>query len=404
MSKRTSYTRAAILFTAGALTAFSCGAKAAPAPAVTVAEVTEQNIAPSHNFVGRVQSIQSVQIHAMIEGILQQVAFKEGSDVKAGQLLFVIDPDMFQAELKNAQAAVAKAQATLNNDNLVVARDKVLAPRGETPEATLDEAQATRDADAATLSAAQAQVQVAQINLGYTRIAAPIAGRIGAASVTAGNLVSSTSAVLATIVQLNPIRVVFSVDDTSFVSAEQKAGTSLDSLTKQFLPRLIFENGTVFDQTGRLEFVNNQVDAATGTISIYARFPNPDAILLPNQYVTVAVRPATPENRLLVPVAAVQEDNQGKYVLLVGADNKVSQQRFMATQQIGENWVVESGLKQGQKVIVAGVQKVHPGEAVNPQMESAAADGAASTLAAQSTPPGLGATSDSGPSTPQASP
>jgi membrane fusion protein (multidrug efflux system) len=352
----------------------TCGA-AAPPPAVTVAPVTKRDVAPKHTFVGRVDAIQSVQLHALVQGVVQQVAFTEGSDVKPGQLLFVIDPDIYQAQLDEAQAALAKAQATLKNDELTVSRQQQLASRGATPQSTLDTAVATRDADAASVKAAEAQVKSAEINLGYTKITSPIAGRIGAAAITKGNLVSTSTGVLATIVQLDPIRVIFSVDASSLITAEQQRGSSVHELTKEFLPKIQFSNGTMYDQEGELSFVSNQVDAATGTIPVYANFPNPKNLLLPGQYVSVVVRPSTPEERVLVPVAAVQQDNEGKFVLVVGADNKVSQQRFEATRQIDQDWIVDKGLSEGQKVIVNGIQKVRAGQVVNPQLAGSQASG-----------------------------
>jgi membrane fusion protein (multidrug efflux system) len=360
-----------------------------PPPAVTVAPVFKQDVAPKHTFVGRVDAMQSVQLHALVQGVLQQVAFEQGSDVKEGQLLFVIDPNVYQAQLDQAQAALAKAQATLKNDQLTVDRQQKLAGTGDTPQATLDAAVATRDADQAGVTAAQAQVQSAQINLGYTKITAPISGRIGVAAITKGNLVSTSTGPLANIVQLDPIRVVFSVDANSLVTAEQQRGSSVHELTQEFLPQIQFGNGTMYDQKGELSFVSNQVDAATGTIPIYASFPNPKNLLLPGQYVSVVVQPSTPEMQVLVPVAAVQQDNQGKFVLLVGADNKVVQQRFEATRQLDQNWIVDNGLNEGQNVIVDGIQKVHVGQVVNPQMANAQATGSppANALGSASSPP-----------------
>lgn len=338
-----------------------------PPPSVTVVKVAKENVTPTYTTIGRVQAIQSVQIHALVQGILQQVAFQEGSDVKEGQLLFVIQPDIYQAQVKSAEAALAKAQAALKNDQLTVARDQDLVKRGATPQATLDEAIATRDADQANVEAAQAQIETAEINLGYTRIKAPISGRIGAAAVTKGNLVDSTTGALATLVQLDPIRVVFSVDQSRLVTAEQKRGTSVQQLTQEFLPRIQLSNGTMYGQTGKLAFVSNQVDQSTGTIPIYAEFANPKKLLLPGQYVNIVIRPAKPDEELVVPITAVQQDSQGKFVLIVGPDKKVSEQRIQATRQTGQNWIVQSGLKEGQTVIVQGVQKARAGQVVNPQ-------------------------------------
>jgi len=338
-----------------------------PPPAVTVAPVVKQNVAPKHTFVGRVDAIQSVQLHALVQGVLQHVAFKGGEDVKEGQLLFVIDPNVYEAQLQGAQASLAKTQAALKNDEMIVARQQQLASHGDVAQQTLDTAVATRDADAASVKVAEAQVKAAQINLGYTKITAPIAGRIGVAAITKGNLVSTSTGTLATIVQLDPIRVVFSVDASSLTTAEQQRGSSADELTKEFLPKIQFSNGTMYDQEGQLSFVSNQVDAATGRIPIYAKFPNPKKLLLPGQYVSVVVQPSTPDERILVPVSAVQQDNQGKFVLVVGADDKVVRQRFDATRQFGQDWIVDSGLSEGQQVIVEGLQKVHAGAPVTPQ-------------------------------------
>ena len=356
-----------------------------PLPAVTVAPVVKQDVAPKHTFVGRVDPIQSVQLHALVQGVLQQVTFKGGEDVKEGQLLFVIDPSVYEAQLQGAEASLAKAQAALKNSELIVARQQQLVTRDAVAQQTVDTAVATRDADAAGVKAAEAQVQTAKINLGYTRIEAPIAGRIGAAAITKGNLVSTSTGALATIVQLDPIRVVFSVDASSLTTAEQRRGSSADELTKEFLPKIKFSNGTMYDQDGELSFISNQVDAATGTIPIYANFPNPKSLLLPGQYVSVVVRRSTPDERVLVPVAAVQQDRQGKFVLLVDADNKVVQQRFEATRQFGQDWIVESGLDAGQKVIVEGLQKVHTGQAVNPRSASAPAAAATPTASVKPT-------------------
>lgn len=355
---------------AATLTAYAASAQDAhtPPPAVTVAEVVTKNVAPEKTFVGRVQALESVQVHALVQGILERVAFTEGADVKAGDLLFVIDPSIYQAQLDEAEANVKKAQAALGNDQLTVDRDQPLAKRGDVAQQTLDAAVAARDADAAAVQMAQAQAKAAQINLGYTRITSPIAGRIGAAAVTKGNLVGATTGPLATVVQLDPIRVVFSVDDTSLVTAEQQRGSSVQQLTQEFEPRIRFGNGKFYNETGSLSFISNQVDAATGTIPIYASFPNPQRLLLPGQYVSVIVSPTSAQNRLVVPVAAVQQDNQGKFALVVGPDDKVAQQRLTATRQFGQDWVVDSGLKAGQRVIVEGIQKAHLGETVAPQM------------------------------------
>lgn len=210
----------------------------------------------------------------------------------------------------------------------------------------------------------------AALNLSYCTITSPIDGRIGAVTLTKGNLVTPSTSALATINQLNPIRVVFSVADSDIVRVEQKTGHTEGQLTQGVEVDLQLPDGQKYPQTGKIAFLGNQVDQRTGTVAVYADFDNPQTLLLPNAFVTVEVRRAKPEERVLVPVAAVQTDQRGSYVLTVGAGNKVAEQTITTGAQIAQNFVVSKGLNAGQRVIVAGVQKVHPGEVVNPTVEA----------------------------------
>lgn len=324
----------------------------------------------SSEFIGHVQAIQSVDIHAQVSGVLQRVAFNEGQDIDKGALLYLIEPAPFQAALAAAQAQVASAQASLAQAEDNLQRQQNLYEHQSAPEATLVQARAQRDVAKANVAAAQAQVQTAEINLGYTRIASPITGRVGPTAVTAGNLVGPTTGTLATVVQLDPIRVVFSVAERALVAFKQRhPEATQDEINARFIPRLRLSDGSVFNQAGKVRFVDNRIDQATGTIAVYADFPNPQRLLLPGMLVTAIIRPETPTSGFLVPAGAVQQDNKGSYLLIVGADDKVERRDVKTAGQIEQNIAITGGLNAGDQVVIEGGQKVHPGQTVKPVTE-----------------------------------
>jgi len=343
-----------------------------PPPAVTVATVQVEDVAPVSSFVGRVAAIQSVQIAARVTAFMENVAVKEGSDVKAGQLLFELQKAPYQAAVQAAQASLDKANAAYRQSQLAYERQSQLRQQGVSAQATLDQALATRDSDAADVLAAQANVATAALNLSYCTIVSPIDGRIGAVAYTKGNLVTPSSQPLATVNQMDPIRAVFSVTDRDIVSVKQRTGATQNQIAASLTLQLQLANGKQYDQAGKIAFVNNQVDPATGTVTVYADFPNPVRLLLPGAFATVQVRRSQPEKRPVVPVAAVQTDQQGRFVLLVGSDNKVAQQAIEIGRQIAQDFIVTKGLNGGERVIVQGVQKVRAGEVVNPTVAAAA--------------------------------
>lgn len=338
-----------------------------PPPAVTVATVETKDVARHAEFIGRVEAMQSVDIRARVQGFLQNVAFEEGQDVKAGDLLYVIEPDLYQAALVTARAQLERAQATLRQAERNLARNQELRTRGAVSQAALDEAVAQRDTAQADVMAAQASVKTAEINLGYTKITSPIDGRIGKTNVTKGNLVGPDTGALARVVQLDPIRVVFSVSDRDLLELKQRSGAaSQEELNARFVPTLRLSDGTTYPQSGKVAFVANVVDPATGTIAVHAAFPNPRRLLLPGALVTVIVRPEQTRRRPVVTLAAVQQDRQGKYVLLVDENDRVQQRRIEVDGQVDHDWIVSKGLQGGETVIVEGVQKVRPGMLVKP--------------------------------------
>lgn len=342
-------------------TAFAQTAQA-PLPVVTVATIQVEDVAPKIQFIGRIEALQQVDVRARVDGFLDKVAFNEGQDVAAGDLLFVIEPDQYEAALSQAKAQQASAEANLANAQLTLDRRQQLYNTRTGTRADLDQATADRDAAAASVESAKASVRIAELNLSYTRITSPIAGRIGKANITVGNVVSPNSDVLARVVQLDPIRVVFSVSERDFITvAQQQEGATIQQIDAGFVPTLTLPNGTAYPGEGKIEFVGNEIDPATGTVPVRATFANSDRMLLPGGTLSVSVRPTESRRMPLVPIQAVQQSRDGKFVLVVGSDNQVEERPIKATQQVGQSWAVEDGLKAGERVIVEGLQKVRPG-------------------------------------------
>lgn len=342
------------------------------APAVTVATVGSQDVAPHYYYIGRIEAVQFVDLRARVQGFLQSVNFQEGQQVKQGDLLYAIEPDTYDAAVTHAQAALQSAQATLKQAAVNLTRYQELTSRGNASRAQLDAAVAQNDTAAAAVLSAQADLRTAQINLGYTKIAAPITGRVGRTAFTVGNLVDGSSGALARVVQLDPIRVVFSISERDFIASVSEAGgASLQQIGAQFVPALTLANGADYPTAGTMEFVDNQVDPNTGTIALRALFPNAEGILLPGETVNVTVRKAQAKIMPVVPMSAVEENNDGKFVLVVDAQNKVAQRPIKVALQVGQDWAVEDGIKAGETIIVEGLQKVQPGMTVNPVRASA---------------------------------
>lgn len=367
-----------------------------PPPSVVVAAVQMQDVASERRYIGTIKAIQSVDVRARVEGFLEKVAFKQGHTVEAGELLYQIEQDQYQAalasaegELAAAQASLASAKATLEDKQADFERFAALVKKGDTSQTNFDRAKAQRDEAAASVESAKASIKQAQagieqakINLGYTTITSPIDGRIGATKYTEGNLVNTSSGTLATVVQLDPIRAVFSIPSADFVRIQERvADDGADHARDLFVPELILPTGKTYDQKGKVAFADNQVNPATGTIPIYADFPNADRLLLPGQFVTAVVRTAQTKEEPVVPASAILRTRDGEQVYLVGKDNRVEQRTIKTGVQVGTGYAVTSGLQSGEIVIVSGVQKVKPGMTVKPVKQSASdgASGSSST-------------------------
>ena len=363
------------------------GAEKGPLPAVVVAAVQTQDVAAERRYIGTIKAIQSVDLRARVEGFLEQVAFKQGRTVEAGQLLYQIEQDQYKAALASAegqlaaaQASLASAKATLEDKQADFERFAVLVKKGDTSQTNFDRSKAQRDQAQASVESAnasikqaQAAIEQAKINLGYTTISSPIAGRIGATKFTEGNLVNPSSGTLATVVQLDPIRAVFSIPSADFVRLQERVtGDGADEAKDLFVPELVLPTGKTYDHKGKVAFADNQVDTSTGTIPIYADFPNPDRVLLPGQFVTALVRTAETKREPAVPASAILRTRDGEQVYVVGQGNRVEQRKIETSVQIGTSYAVTSGLQSGEVVIVSGLQKVKPGIVVKPVKQSAA--------------------------------
>ena len=352
------------------------------APAVIVAPVTMDTRTRGRDFVGRVEALREVELKARVEGFLEAIDFEEGGLVETGQVLFEVERGPYEAELAaaNASLAVAEAelsaaQAALTQAQQEVDRQTTLVDRDAAPQAVLDMAIARRDEAQARVHSAEAQiarakanVQTAELHLSYTRIVSPIAGRIGRAAITGGNLVSPQTGALATIVQSDPIRVRFSISERDHLAvAEALLGVSEEGMRGAVVPKLRLADGRQYPHAGEIAFIDNRVDPATGTIAIWAEFPNPDGLLVSGQFVNVAVEEGEAHPVVAIPAGAVLRDRDGPYVLVLDDDDRAQIRRIETAEQTADGVVVTSGLQEGELIVVAGLQRVRPGQIVTPQ-------------------------------------
>jgi membrane fusion protein, multidrug efflux system len=362
--------RAAAALTAMLLTA--CDDKAndaaatpAPPPAVSVMAVAQKDVTPTVDFVGRVVATDKVELRARVQGFLQKRLFTEGQDVKDGDLLFVIEQEPFQAAVTQAEADLASAEADAQNAKLQLGRAEELVKKQNIPVATRDDRAATAVMANARVQERKASLQVAQINLTYTEIRAPHAGRIGLAKYSEGNLVGPDSGTIATIVSQDPIYVTFQVSQREILAAQRRmtaAGTDQSTL----VVRLKLPDGSDYAEPGKVNFLDVQVNQGTDTATVRAEFPNPERLLVDGAFVNVSVERAKPTPSLVIPQAAIQVDQAGPFALVVNAEKTVEVRRLTIGPASGADVTIEQGLKEGDLVIVEGIQKVRPGSLVEP--------------------------------------
>jgi membrane fusion protein (multidrug efflux system) len=356
-------TLAALALGPVALAAGTASAQQA-APAVTVVEVEQRDITPSVSFTGRIEAVDKVDLRARVEGFLDQRLFEEGQEVKARDLLFVIEKAPYQAEIETVNAAIARAQATLDLAEIERRRQAELVRKQATAQAWLDEATGKAGEARADLRRQQASLITAKLNLGYTDVKAPIAGRIGRSMFSVGDFVGPSSETLATIVSQDPMYVTFPVTQRQLLMV-RKGANAASRDPKNIAVKVQLADGSLYEQVGRLNFVDVQVNPGTDTVQVRATLPNPDGILVDNQLVSVLVETAEPQAALVIPQQAVQVDQAGRFVLKVDAENKVQVQRITVSAEHEGYYVVTNGLTQGERVITEGLQKVRPGMVVD---------------------------------------
>lgn len=337
-----------------------------PPPAVEYETVTARPVAPRFEFVARTRAREDVEIRAQISGTIVERPFSEGQEVAEGSVLFRIDPRPYRAALSQAQAQVSQAEAALGVAERNLARGVELEPQGFISASEMDQLRGSRDSAVAALEAARAAVETAQINLNFTNIEAPFTGRVGSTNLSIGDLVGPTSGPLVTLVQRDPMLVDFDVDEASLAERmkanRERAAQGLPPA--EFTPKLQLINGDFYPLAGEIDYANNRINPSTGTVTVTARFPNPDGQLVPGQFTRITIERGEADMRVLVRQASVLEDMQGRYVYVVKDDNTVARRNITLGLRDGIDWVVESGLDEGMRVIVNGVQKVRPGMAV----------------------------------------
>ncbi len=356
----------------------SCKPKAAapqaapPPPAVIVAEVTQETVPIYVENVGQTQAAATVEIRARVNGFITEAPFREGSLVKKGDLLFKIDPRGYEAVVDESKASVAKAEASVERARADVVRLKPLVASSAISKQESDNATTTTKLAEADLLAAQAALATAELNLSYATMVAPFDGMIGARNVDVGNFVgaSADTQLLATISTTNPMRVVFNVAEQNYLRFQRRfmgdeAAREEHSARMEF--ELILSDGSVYEHKGRFEFADRALDPRTGTLKIVVSFDNSESLLRPGQFAKVRAKPEEKPDALLVPQKAVTETQNLQFVLVVGEGNKVEQRPVKTDGRYKDQFIVTSGVKAGEKVIIEGVQKARPGMVVNPQ-------------------------------------
>jgi membrane fusion protein, multidrug efflux system len=319
-----------------------------------------QPVSRAIEFTGRIEATDRVDVRARVSGYLDAILFKEGDTVNEGDKLFRIDPAPFDAAVQQARGALLQAQGNLANASLQRQRAEELVKTSAASVAVRDQRVADEKNAQGAVVRADADLQTALINLSYATIVSPITGRIGRALITKGNLVGPNSGALALIVSQDPMFVAFPVSQREFLRIRQEGGKTT---REDVLVKLRFADGSAYDQTGKIDFVDVAVDRSTDTMIVRARVPNPGSVLVPDQFVRVSVVGETPEEKVVIPQAALIADQEGTYVFVV-QDGKAAIKRVKLGAEVGTGIAVESGLAVGDQVVVTGVQSLRPGSAV----------------------------------------
>ena len=340
--------------------AYSQGVPPVAVPVGTI--VAERKpVSKTLDFVRRIEATSRVDIRARVKGYLQEVLFKEGDLVREGASLYRIEQEPYQAAVEHAEGALLRAQAGYDNAKLALDRAEELLRSNSGSRATRDDRLAQQGGAKGDVVTAEANLRTAKINLGYTEIISPIAGRIGRTNVTKGNVVGPESGVLTVIVSQDPMYVTFPVSQREFLRVQQSE-RKVD--TGSIKVQVRFSDGSTYREVGRIDFVDVSVDRATDTITVRATFANAAGVLVDGQLVRVGLESGTPEEQVLIPQAALLADQQGTYVFLV-QDGKAVIRRVKLGGELGPNAIVETGLSGGEQVVVEGIGSLRPGAAVS---------------------------------------
>jgi RND family efflux transporter MFP subunit len=343
-----------------------------PPPKVDVGLPVQQNVTRYLDGTGNTAPIQSVDLVARVQGVLQSINYKDGSFVKQGTTLFTIEPETYKLKLEQAEAAEAGSQASLKQTETDYKRQVDLVAKQAVSQATLDTSTSNRDNAQANLQQAQANTKIAAINYGYTNVVAPFDGIVSAHLVSVGELVGVASPTqLATIVQLDPIYVNFNVNeqDVLRVRAEARRRGLKPGDLEQFPIEVGLQTESGYPHRGKLDYAAPTLNQSTGTLAVRGVLPNADRVLLPGYYVRVRVPFDQQQNALLVPDVALGSDQSGRYVLVVNGDNVVEQRKVRTGPLEGDLRVIESGLKADDRVVIAGLLRAIPGQKVDPQLQ-----------------------------------
>ena len=336
--------------------------QAGPPPAVLVQPAELRSMTKQAEFVGRAEALEKVDLRARVQGFLGPRLFKDGDEVKEGQVVFTIEKEPFEAAVDQRKAKLAAAQATLANADQQLARTAELTRKGNAPVAQLDQRTAEQGEAKAAVMEAEANLRDAQIQLSYTEIRTPISGRIGRAAVSPGNLVSPDTGVLTTVVKDDPMQVLFSVTQREMLEARDT------EVTGKVRARVRLANGSLYNEKGRVDFLDVQVNPRTDGQTVRAMFPNPDDILTSGQTVRVIIEEKGGDEVLVIPESAIAIDQTGPYVFVVRQDDKVEQRRLRLGSRREGLAVVDEGLKPDERVVVQGQQRIRAGMTVAPQL------------------------------------